>query len=90
MNYRFSFQNKTYHVEDLHIPTESILEHRPIGQPFSFVSPVRLTIGQCCLLLGKSVGHYLLVHSCSGFTCSVRYLVSGITTTKEAAEACAL
>ena len=87
MNYRLSYQNETYPVEDLHLPRESTLEHEPVGQPFSFVSPVRLTIGQCCLLLGESVGYHLRVHSCSGFMCSVRYLVSGVTTTKEAAEA---
>ena len=74
-------------MEDLHIPPESMLAYQPIGQPFSFVSPVRLTIGQYCLLLGDSVGYHLLVHSCSGFMCSVRYFVSGVTTTKEAAEA---
>ena len=83
MNYRLSFQNETYSVEDLRIPSESTLADQPVGKPFSFVCPQRLTVGQCCLLLGDSVGYQLLVNSCSGFTYSLRYLVSGIIANKE-------
>jgi len=90
MNYKLSFQNETYAIEDIQIPSESTLARQPIGEAFSFVSPVRLTVGQRCTLIGGPVGHHLLVNSCSGFTYSVRYLVSGIIATKEATEVSAV
>jgi len=85
MNYRLSFESETYSVEDIRIPSESILTHQPVGKPFSFVSPVRMPVGQHCLLHGDAGGYRLLVNSCSGFTYSLRYLVSGIIATKETA-----
>ena len=84
MNYKLSFENATYPVEDIHFPTESTLAHAPIGKPFSFVSPVRMTTGQNCVLRGDSGGYQLLVNACLGFTFTPRFLVSGIITTKEA------
>ncbi|MCG3149648.1 MAG: hypothetical protein PCFJNLEI_03113 [Verrucomicrobiae bacterium] len=87
MNYRLSLQSATYPVEDIRIPAESILADQPVGQPFSFVAPVRVAVGQPCLLRGDSVGYQLMVNSCSGFTYSVRYLVSGTIATTAVAVA---
>ena len=85
MNYKLTFENETYHVEDIHFPAESTLAHEPVGKPFSFVSPVRMTTGQNCVLRGDLGGYHLLVNACLGFTYTARYLVSGIIATKEAA-----
>jgi len=84
MNYKLNFENATYRVEDIHFPAESALAHEPGGQPFSFVSPVRMKTGQNCVLRGDSGGYQLLVNACLGFTFTPRFLVSGIITTKEA------
>jgi len=83
MNYRISIENETYPVEDIHFLAESTLAREPIGQPFSFVSPVRLTIGQRCVLQGDSVGYQLLINACMGFTYTPRFFVSGVIATKE-------
>jgi len=87
MNYRLSFENETYPVEDLHMPGEATRAQELAGKPFSFVSPVRLTIGQRYALLGDSGGYPLLINACLGFTYTPRYLVSGIIATQEAAAA---
>ena len=84
MNYRLSFKNATYPVADLHIPLESFLAHEPGGQPFSFVSPVQLTIGQNCELLGDSGDYHLQIIACFGFTYLPQFLVSGIIATTKA------
>ena len=85
MNYRLSFENETYPVEDIRIQSKSILIEDPVGQHFSFISPVRLPVGQRCALLGDSAGYPLLVNACLGFSFSPRFLVSGIIATTEAA-----
>ena len=84
MNYKLSIDNETYPVEDIHFLRESTLAQEPVGKPFSFVSPVRLTIGQRCVLRGDSCGYQLLVNACLGFTYTPRYFVSGIIAAKEA------
>ena len=84
MNYKLSVANDTYLVEDIQLPTGFTPAQDPIGQPFSFVSPVPMRTGQCCVLRGDAVGYQLLVDVCFGFTFTPRYLVSGIITTKEA------
>ncbi|MEI8314372.1 MAG: hypothetical protein WCG79_02860 [Verrucomicrobiota bacterium] len=89
MNYKLSIENETYPVEYINFPAESTLAREPIGKPFSFVSPVRLTIGQRCVLLGDSGGYQLLVNACLGFTYTPRFLVSGIIATKETVAASA-
>ena len=61
MNYRLSFQNETYPVEDLRLPAAATPAYQSIGKPVSFVSPIRLTIGRGCMLLGDSVAYQLLV-----------------------------
>ena len=83
MNYRLSVEDETYSVEDIQIPSESTLAREPDGKPFSFISPVRLTLGQRCALRGDSGGYQLLVNACFGFTFTPRYFVSGIIATKE-------
>lgn len=85
MNYKLNFNRGSYTVQDLQFPSETILADAPAGHPFSFVSPVPLTIGQCCHLLGESVGYQLLVNRCAGFTYSLRYFISGTIVTKESA-----
>lgn len=91
MNYKLSFQNETYPVEDVRAPLKSTstLVQQLVGKPFSFISPIRLAIGQSCKLIGNSIGYQLRVNSCSAFSFSNRYLVSGIIATKEAAMASA-
>ena len=84
MNYRLSLQNETYPVEDIRIPAESLRAEESTGKYFSFISPVRLTVGQRCALLGESVGYRLLVNACLGFTFSPRFLVSGIIASQDA------
>ena len=85
MNYKLSFENETYPVEDICLPGESTLEQAPDGKPFSFVSPVRMRSGQRCVLCGDSGSYQLLVNACLGFTFTPRYLVSGIIAAKEGA-----
>ena len=85
MNYRLSFENETYPVEEIHIPSECTLANETAGQPFSLISPVRLTSGQRCVLRGDGGGYQLLVNTCLGFTYSPRYFVSGIIATRAAA-----
>ena len=87
MNYKLSLENATYPVEEIRIPAESALAQVPVGQHFSFISPVRLTVGQRCALLGESVGYPLLVNACLGFSFSPRFLVSGIIAAPEEATA---
>ena len=87
MNYRLNIENESYSVEDIRIPSELTLAAEPIGQPFSFVSPVRLTIGQRCALRGDSGVYQLLVNACLGFTYTPRFLVAGIIAHKESAVA---
>jgi hypothetical protein len=82
MNYRLTIENENYPVEDIHIPLEATLATEPIGQPFLFVSPVRLTIGQRCVLCGDSSLYQLLVNTCFGFTYTPQFLVSGIIAAK--------
>ena len=83
MNYKLSVENKTYPVEDIHFLAESTLAREPVGKPFSFISPVRVTTGQRCVLLGDSGGYQLLINACFGFTYTPRYFVSGIIANKE-------
>ena len=83
MNYRLSLQNATYPVEDIRLPVESPRGQELAGKHFSFISPVRLTIGQRCALLGDSSGYPLLINACLGFTFSSRFLVSGIITSQD-------
>lgn len=90
MNYRLSFQNATYPVADIHIPAESILAQAPGGQPFSFVSPVQLTIGQDCELLGDAGDYQLHVNACFGFTYLPQFLVSGVIAPPQVAPASAV
>ena len=78
MNYRLSLQNETYPVEDIRIQSASVFPQEPAAKHFSFISPVRLTIGQCCALRGDSEDYLLLVNACLGFSFSPRFLVSGI------------
>jgi len=78
MNYRLSLQNETYPVEEIRIPAESDRSQELAGKHFSFISPVPLSIGQHCALLGDEGGYPLLVNACLGFTFSSRFLVSGI------------
>lgn len=90
MNYRLSLQNETYPVEDIRIPSEAALAQESAGKPFSFISPVRLTSGQRCALLGDSIGYPLLVDTCLGFTFSPRFLVAGTIASQEEAAASTL
>ena len=83
MNYRLSVQDKIYPVEDINMPAQYRFAGETRGRPVSFVSPVRLPIGESCLLLADSVGYQLLVNACLGFTYSHRFLVSGIIAPKE-------
>ena len=83
MNYKLSFENETYSVEDIHFPTESTLAQDAAGKPFSFVSPIRLPTGQRCLLRSDSGGYHLLVNACLGFTFTPRYFVSGVIATRD-------
>ena len=85
MNYILSLENETYPVEDIRLPSGSVLTQELVGTPFSFVSPVRLAAGERYVLLGDSVGYQLLVNGCFGFAYSLKYLVSGIIAAKEAA-----
>lgn len=85
MNYKLSFENETYPVEDLHLPAEATLAREPDGKPFSFVAPVRMRAGQSCALRSDSGNYQLLVNACLGFTYTPRYLISGIIATKEVA-----
>ena len=78
MNYRLSLQNETYPVEEIRLPAESSRTQELAGKHFSFISPVPLTIGQRCALLGDSGGYPLLINACLGFTFSSRFLISGI------------
>ena len=87
MNYRLSVENETYPVEDIHFLAESTLTREAIGKPFSFVSPIPLTIGSCYKLRNDSVGYQLLINACLGFTYLPRFFVSGVIVTKEAAMA---
>ena len=89
MNYKLNIENESYPVEDIHIPLEATLATEPIGQPFLFVSPVRLTIGQRCVLCGDSSLYQLLVNTCFGFTYTPQFLVSGIIAAKGTAVASA-
>ena len=83
MNYKLSIENETYPVEDINFLRESTLAQEPVGKPFSFVSPVRLPIGQRCMLRGDSCGYQLLINACLGFTFTPRFFVSGIIAAKE-------
>ena len=87
MNYRLSVANEIYSVEDLHFPAESTLAQEPTGQPVSFVSPVRLTTGQCCVLRSDAGDYPLLVNACLGFTYTTRFFVSGVIATPAPATA---
>jgi hypothetical protein len=78
MNYRLSFKDEIYAVEDIQLPPPAVLAHRPSGAAFSFVAPVRVPAGQRCVLRGDSVDYPLEVNSCSGFTYSLRFLVAGV------------
>ena len=89
MNYKLSIENETYPVEDIHFLRESTLAQEPVGKPFSFISPVRLTSGQRCVLRGESGGYQLLVNTCLGFTFTPRFFVAGTIAAKEAAMASA-
>ena len=83
MNYRLSLQNETYPVEEIRLPAESSRAQELAGKHFSFISPVPLTIGQRCALLGDSGGYPLLINACLGFTFSPRFLISGIITSSD-------
>ena len=85
LNYRLSVANETYPVEDMHFLRESTLVQDPVGNPFSFVSPVRLMTGQHCVLWGDDGGYQLLINACMGFTYTPRYFISGIIVTRETA-----
>ena len=89
MSYRLNIDNETYPVEDIHFLRESTLAQEPVGKPFSFVSPVRLTIGQRCVLRGDSCGYQLLINACLGFTFMPKFFVSGIIAAREGAVASA-
>ena len=78
MNYQLSLEDATYPVEDFRIAAESTFAKESTAKYFSFISPVRLSIGQRCALLGDSVGYPLLVNACLGFSFSQRFLISGI------------
>lgn len=77
MNYQVTVASQTYPVEDPHLPTERVLEHDPEGQPFSFISPIRLNPGLVCVLAGDAGGYELIVNGCVGFAYSLRFLVTG-------------
>ena len=83
MSYKLSIENETYPVEDIHFLGESTLTREAVGKTFSFVSPVRLTIGQLCVLRGEAADYQLLINGCLGFTFTARYFVSGIIAHKE-------
>ena len=77
MDYVLSVGSRTYPVEQVRIPSESILAHQPEGKPFFFVSPIRVAPGKNCSLVGDSGGYQLAVGGCFGFSFSLKYLVSG-------------
>ena len=83
MSYKLSIENETYPVEDIHFLGESTLTREAVGKPFAFVSPVRLMIGQRCVLRGDSADYSLLINGCLGFTFTSRYFVAGIIAHKE-------
>ena len=83
MNYRLSVEDKIYPVEDINLPSGFTFAKDFAHKLVSFVSPIRLPIGESCLLLGDSVDYQLLVNTCMGFTYSQRFLVSGIIAPKE-------
>ena len=87
INYKLSLENETYPVEEIRILPGSVFAQGPAAKHFSFISPVRLTIGQRCALLGDSVGYPLLVDACMGFSFSSRFLVSGTLANTEEIEA---
>jgi len=89
MNYKLSIENETYPVEDVRAPLKFTLAEQLVGKPFSFISPIRLAIDQRCKLIGDSIGYHLRVNSCSAFSFSDRYLVSGTIAAREAAMASA-
>jgi len=78
MNYSLSIANETYPIQDIQIPSDSRLTEAPVGKAFQFVSPIRLTSGQRCVLRGDSGGYQLQVHACLRFTFTHRFLVSGM------------
>ena len=84
MSYKLSIENETYPVEEIRFLGENPLTAEAVGKPFSFVSPVRLTSGQLCILRGDSVDYQLLINGCLGFTFTSRYFVSGIIAHKAA------
>ena len=85
MKYEPNFENETCPVEDIPFLAASPLTWEAIGQPISFVSPVRLAAGLCYKLRGNLVGHHLQVYGCLGFAPISRYFVSGIIVTSETA-----
>jgi hypothetical protein len=74
MKYLLNVESKTYPVEGLQLPTAGeTLE----GRGLSFVSPVRLPVGERCLLMGEAEGYQLVINGCFGFAYSLKYLISG-------------
>ncbi len=89
MNYRLSIEDEVYAVADIQLPAADTLAREPIGQPFSFVSPVQLIAGQRCVLRGESGGYQLQIDRCFGFTFTPQFFVSGTIADKETAIASA-
>jgi len=87
MSYKLNIENETYPVQDIHFLSVSAMTRETIGNTFSFVSPIRLTVGLCYKLYGDLADYQLQVNGCLGFTSISKYFVSGIILAKETAMA---
>ena len=85
MAYKLCVENTTYPVQVVQTPTEIWLTHKPVRETISFISPVRLMIGQTCGLSNDSVDFQFRVESCLGFSFSSKFYVSGILNSKSEA-----
>lgn len=77
MDYMLTVGSRTYPVEEVRIPSEAILEAQPEGKPFFFVSPIPVTPGKHCSLVGDAGTYELSVGGCFGFNFALKYQVSG-------------
>ena len=87
MSYKLNIENETYLVQDIHFLSVSTLTREAIGNPFSFVSPIQLTVGLCYKLYGALADYQLQVNDCLVFTSISKYFVSGVILAKETAMA---
>src|SRR5690349_16899567 len=83
MNYMLNIKSQNHPVEDIRLPSTTTLAHQPKGQPFSFVSSLRLPIGENCFLVGDAGGLQLEVHACFAFAYCGKFLISGVIVGKQ-------